>query len=56
MSDRRLLGVRTEFTIAARHGSQDVAVAAPDDLPLAAIRAALAAAAGVDDEIGRAHV
>ncbi|HET8581669.1 MAG TPA: FtsK/SpoIIIE domain-containing protein [Jatrophihabitans sp.] len=43
--------MRTEFTIAARHGSQDVAVAAPDDLPLAAIRAALAAAAGVDDGV-----
>jgi FOG: FHA domain len=49
-SSRRLLGVRTEFTIAASHGRRDVAVAAPDDTRLAAIRAALAAAAGVDSD------
>ena len=42
--------MRTEFTIAAPHGSQDVAVAAPDDTRLAAIRPALAAAAEVDDD------
>ena len=50
VADRRLLGVRTEFTIAAPHGSQDVAVAAPDNTRLAVLRSELAAAAGVDDD------